>query len=75
MYAIRSYYDWPGSVTGPLQVAIGAVLTNFSAGYPAEFRADIAGRATGSVWDFGDGTYARRSLHEFGLAQCLDPLV
>lgn len=50
------YYT--GSVTGQLAVAISAPFTNFAAGFEAPFVADIDGRTTASIWDFGDGTTA-----------------
>jgi len=44
-----------GAVTGPLSVSIVAGFTNVSAGYPVGLTALIEGRATASVWEFGDG--------------------
>jgi len=48
----------PGAVTGSLSVAILAEGTNAVAGFALSFHADIAGRATRSVWSFGGGTTA-----------------
>ena len=45
-----------GAVTGPLSVSIAAAYTNVAAGFEVSFTALIEGRATASVWDFGDGT-------------------
>jgi hypothetical protein len=46
---------YPGGVTGPLNVAIVAALTTVAAGSQVPFTAVVDGRATASVWDFGDG--------------------
>jgi PKD repeat protein len=46
---------YAGGVTGPLNVAILAPLTNIAAGAQVPFTAVIHGRAAASVWDFGDG--------------------
>ena len=45
-----------GVITGALSVSAWAVSTNAAVGFPIQFRAEIVGRTTGSVWDFGDGT-------------------
>ncbi len=45
-----------GSVTGALNVAIGAAYTNVAAGFGVDFTALIDGRTSASVWDFGDST-------------------
>ena len=47
-----------GAVTGPLSVGIAATYTNVAVGYAAGLTALIEGRATLSIWDFGDGTQA-----------------
>ena len=47
------YYT--GAVTGPLNVAIGAAVTNLLVGGPLSLAALIQGRASVSFWDFGDG--------------------
>jgi len=46
---------YAGDVTGPLSVAITAAVTIVAAGSPVPFTAVIDGRASASVWDFGDG--------------------
>ncbi len=45
-----------GAVTGPLSVSIAPAYTNVAAGFEVGLAALIEGRATASVWDFGDGT-------------------
>ena len=45
-----------GAITGILSVSASAAPTNVAVGFPLQFRADILGRTTRSVWDFGDGT-------------------
>ena len=45
-----------GSCTGALSVSVWASHTNVIVGFPIRFTAEIGGRTTGSVWDFGDGT-------------------
>jgi len=45
-----------GSITGVIYVHIAASYTNVAAGAPIDFRADITGRITRSVWNFGNGT-------------------
>jgi len=45
-----------GSVTGPLSAQIDAAYTEVAVGYGVDFRALIAGAASSSAWDFGDGT-------------------
>jgi len=47
-----------GHVTGPLTVSLLANYTNVPVGYPVALTALIEGRATDSVWDFGDGDAA-----------------
>ena len=44
-----------GAITGALSVSAWAASTNAAVGFPIQFRADIVGRTTWSVWDFGDG--------------------
>jgi hypothetical protein len=44
-----------GSVTGPLNVAIQASLTNVVTGFTVSFSALVSGRLSASVWNFGDG--------------------
>jgi hypothetical protein len=46
---------YAGAVTGPLNVAIVAAFTNVAVGSQVPFTAVIDGRASASVWDFGDG--------------------
>ncbi|MBI5383840.1 MAG: PKD domain-containing protein [Verrucomicrobia bacterium] len=45
-----------GAFTGALTVSFDASYTDVAAGWPVQFTAQIDGRATASVWDFGDGT-------------------
>ncbi|MBA4386929.1 MAG: hypothetical protein C0404_03045 [Verrucomicrobia bacterium] len=47
-----------GSNTGTLSVAIWMSASNAFLSAPMQFRADIVGHATRSVWTFGDGTAA-----------------
>ncbi len=47
-----------GSVTGNLQVSIGANYNNVAAGFAVTFTAYVDGRTTDSVWDFGDSALA-----------------
>ena len=44
-----------GAVSGPLTVRLAAAYTNVAVGFPVDLTALIEGRATFSVWDFGDG--------------------
>jgi hypothetical protein len=44
-----------GAVTGPLSVGILADYTNVMVGYPVNLAAVIEGRASLSLWEFGDG--------------------
>ena len=46
---------WSGSVTGQLSVSIAASYTNVTAGFAVTLTGTIMGKATASVWDFGDG--------------------
>jgi hypothetical protein len=46
----------PGSLTGPLTVALQASYTNVATGFLVDFTAQINGRTSASRWDFGDGT-------------------
>ena len=46
------------AVTGPLSVAISAAYTNVAAGFPVGLTALIEGRASMSIWEFGDGGLA-----------------
>ena len=46
---------YAGAVTGPLEVSIVSSFTNAAIGSPIPFTAVIQGRASASVWDFGDG--------------------
>ena len=46
---------YAGGVTGPLDVNIVTGLTNLAVGSQVPFTAVIQGRASASVWDFGDG--------------------
>jgi len=44
-----------GALTGPLNVAVTASLTNVIVGYPVALTGLIEGRTDLSVWAFGDG--------------------
>jgi hypothetical protein len=44
-----------GQATGGPTVAIAAAYTNIGSGFAVPVTAQISGRLTGSVWDFGDG--------------------
>lgn len=46
----------PGFVTGALSASIQTTATNVAVGFTVAFTANISGRVTGSLWDFGDGT-------------------
>ncbi len=45
-----------GAITGPLSAAIEASYTNVATGFAVDFRAQIGGHASASLWEFGDGT-------------------
>ncbi len=45
-----------GSVTGSLSASVRAAYTNVSTGFKLNVWAEISGRVSLSVWDFGDGT-------------------
>jgi hypothetical protein len=63
----------PGAANGDLLVAIAAAYTNVIPGVAISFVAQISGRPTASVWDFGDGeltsnqVYASRAWSTPGL--------
>ncbi|HEY5911103.1 MAG TPA: Calx-beta domain-containing protein [Verrucomicrobiae bacterium] len=46
---------YAGAVTGPLAVGLTSSYASVAVGFPVAFTALIEGRATTSVWDFGDG--------------------
>jgi parallel beta-helix repeat protein len=46
----------PGQATGPITVTIEVPYTDVTVGFAVPFSAQMAGRLTSSVWDFGDGT-------------------
>ena len=47
----------PGSITGPMTVAIlPPQFTNFAPGYQLKLTARLIGRISANRWDFGDGT-------------------
>jgi hypothetical protein len=46
----------PGAVIGPLSVSVRASFTNVAVGFAVALTAEIEGRASASVWNFGDGT-------------------
>ncbi|MGO8839432.1 MAG: PKD domain-containing protein [Limisphaerales bacterium] len=52
---------YPGA-TGSLSVAAQANYTSVAAGFAVNFTGQIAGHATVSFWDFGDGTLVTNSL-------------
>ena len=52
-----------GAITGTLSVSAWAVPTNVAVGFSIRFQADILGRTTRSVWDFGDGTVLSNRPH------------
>ena len=57
-----------GSSTGALSVGAWAAYTNVVRGYSVRFRADISGRTTGSVWQWGDGSFSSNepyAVHAF----------
>jgi len=54
---------YPGSITGPLAVAILQGKTYVVAGYEDYFTATVYGHASANVWDFGDGTIVSNRLH------------
>jgi PKD repeat protein len=49
---------WANSNTGPLAVAIKSTYANVAIGFAVSFAAQITGQASGSAWNFGDGTTA-----------------
>lgn len=56
--------DEPGSapLAGPLSVEVVSTRTIVLAGYPVGFAGSVAGAATASVWDLGDGAVASNML-------------
>ena len=52
-----------GAITGTLSVSASAAPTNVAVEFSIQFRADILGRTTRSVWDFGDGTVLSNNLY------------
>jgi hypothetical protein len=46
---------WPGATAGPLSVDLTVSRTIVQPGYPVDLTAWIAGPASASAWDFGDG--------------------
>src|SRR5208337_3867530 len=51
-----------GPITGPLAVTISANFTNCATGFEVTFVGQVAGHATNSIWNFGDGTTASNQL-------------
>jgi hypothetical protein len=47
-----------GAITGALEAAISAVVTNVAAGYAISFIGQVTGHASASFWNFGDGLSA-----------------
>lgn len=47
-----------GALTGDLAATISVDYTQFATTYVPDVRAEIAGKATGILWDFGDGASA-----------------
>jgi hypothetical protein len=47
---------YSGSATGAISVSIQASCTNVAPGFAVDFVGTIAGYASASAWDFGDGT-------------------
>ena len=45
-----------GELIGPLSLEILAAYTNVATGFPARFTGKFEGRASASLWEFGDGT-------------------
>ena len=45
-----------GAITGPLNVAIGASVTNVVTGFQLNLVSQISGHASSNQWDFADGT-------------------
>ena len=60
-----------GSITGALSVGAWAAHTNMAVGFPVQFMADISGRTTASVWQWGDGAVSSNqpyTTHSFSAA-------
>lgn len=47
---------WSGSTSGALNVAFGVSNTNVAVGFDVSFESAISGRASASIWEFGDGS-------------------
>ena len=54
---------WSGAITGALSASISADYTNLAPGFTVNLTGTILGRASASVWDFGDGTGFSNRLH------------
>ena len=52
-----------GAVTGAVTIALSASKTNVAVGFAVDLLADLGGRLTASVWDFGDGTTLSNRPH------------
>ena len=54
---------YSGSLTGALSVTITTSWTNVAAGFVLALDGSIAGAASGTRWEFGDGTIESNRLH------------
>ena len=54
--AIGCDEPWAGAVTGMLSVAVSTAYATTAVGFRVDVVAWISGRASASVWNFGDGT-------------------
>ena len=61
--SIGSDEFYTGAVITALSVAASANYKNLSVGFAANFTALISGRATSSVWNFGDGTTVTNQVY------------
>ena len=53
---------YSGTMTGALTAVIAANYTNVAAGFPVNFKAEVAGHASANQWNFGDSTVASNRL-------------
>jgi len=54
---------WSGSITGLINVSIAASHTNVTPSYVVALTGTVAGKASASVWDFGDGVQVSKLLY------------